>query len=235
MKLEHERFADWDAAYVLGALAPADRREYEEHLAQCDTCSEAVAELAGMPGLLSRVDAADAERLLEEQHDTDPTPVDLLPRMRASMRRRRRRIRLTSIGASVLAAAAIATALVLPATLDQQPQPTVSVALHQVTPSRLSASLTLTAMPWGTQLEMTCTYEYGEPSPGASQPASAARGYALYVTDQSGTATRVASWTAGPGSTVRPTGTVDIPVAQIASVQVRSDATGKVLLSDTLD
>ena len=28
-----DKFAQWDAAYVLGALSPAERREFEEHLA----------------------------------------------------------------------------------------------------------------------------------------------------------------------------------------------------------
>ena len=51
----HDEFATWDAAYVLGALSPTERREFEAHLRECDRCSEAVSELAGMPGILSRV------------------------------------------------------------------------------------------------------------------------------------------------------------------------------------
>ena len=43
----------WDAAYVLGALSEADRGEYEEHLADCMSCREAVAELAGVVPLLT--------------------------------------------------------------------------------------------------------------------------------------------------------------------------------------
>ena len=54
------RYADWDAAYVLGSLSAADRQEYEGHLAQCPSCREAVAELAGMPGLLAQVPAGEA-------------------------------------------------------------------------------------------------------------------------------------------------------------------------------
>lgn len=51
----HDDYADWDAAYVLGALAVAERREYEEHLAGCPACRAAVAELAGLPGLLAQL------------------------------------------------------------------------------------------------------------------------------------------------------------------------------------
>ncbi|OJV81502.1 MAG: hypothetical protein BGO37_06060 [Cellulomonas sp. 73-92] len=51
---EHAAFADWDGAYVLGALAPDERRAYEDHLAGCARCRAAVAELAPLPGLLAR-------------------------------------------------------------------------------------------------------------------------------------------------------------------------------------
>ena len=51
----HDHYADWDAAYVLGALAVPERREYEEHLAGCPACRAAVAELAGLPGLLAQL------------------------------------------------------------------------------------------------------------------------------------------------------------------------------------
>lgn len=50
-----DEYTDWDAAYVLGALAVAERREYEEHLAGCPACRAAVAELAGLPGLLAQL------------------------------------------------------------------------------------------------------------------------------------------------------------------------------------
>jgi hypothetical protein len=50
---EADRYRDWDAAYVLGSLSSTERLEYEEHLAQCPRCSAAVAELAGLPGLLA--------------------------------------------------------------------------------------------------------------------------------------------------------------------------------------
>ncbi|HEY0120031.1 MAG TPA: zf-HC2 domain-containing protein [Cellulomonas sp.] len=56
---EHEAFADWDAAYVLGALSPDDRHAYEDHLAGCERCRAAVAELAPLPGLLARASRPD--------------------------------------------------------------------------------------------------------------------------------------------------------------------------------
>jgi hypothetical protein len=54
-----DKYAHWDAAYVLGSLSETDRREFEAHLDECRTCWDAVAELAGMPALLSLLDLDD--------------------------------------------------------------------------------------------------------------------------------------------------------------------------------
>ena len=51
----HEH-AMWDAAYVLGALSDPDRREFEEHMAGCISCREAVNELTAVSPLLSLLD-----------------------------------------------------------------------------------------------------------------------------------------------------------------------------------
>lgn len=63
-------YAHDDGAYVLGALAPAERAAYERHLGTCQTCRDAVAEIAVLPGLLGRLDPATALELLGvEQSD----------------------------------------------------------------------------------------------------------------------------------------------------------------------
>lgn len=51
-----DRYAMWDAAYVLGSLSAAQRREFETHMARCTACREAVADLSGVPALLSQLD-----------------------------------------------------------------------------------------------------------------------------------------------------------------------------------
>ena len=48
-----DKYAMWDAAYVLGSLSSAERREYEAHLSTCPLCREAVTEISGMPALIS--------------------------------------------------------------------------------------------------------------------------------------------------------------------------------------
>jgi anti-sigma factor RsiW len=52
-----------DGAYVLGALSPAERGEYERHLATCTECRGSVATLAVLPGLLARLDPQRAAAL----------------------------------------------------------------------------------------------------------------------------------------------------------------------------
>ena len=88
-------FAHDDAAYVLGALSPADRLAFERHLETCDACTRSVRSLAGMPGLLDRVDAS----VLENPPDDPPLPSTLLPALNRAVEDRRRR-RHSSVGPS---------------------------------------------------------------------------------------------------------------------------------------
>src|SRR5215204_2981775 len=105
-----DKFAQWDAAYVLGALSPAERREFEEHLASCPSCKAEVSELAAIPGLLAQLSPDDAAMLsmadetLVESAETPALgaaqsdvveqgpPPSLLPKMIKKVRTRRRRI-----------------------------------------------------------------------------------------------------------------------------------------------
>ena len=50
--------------YVVGAIDPADRAVVEAHLAWCVDCREELARLAGLPGQLGSVPAADVTRLI---------------------------------------------------------------------------------------------------------------------------------------------------------------------------
>lgn len=75
-----DEFADWDAAYVLGALSAADRARFEEHLAGCAACRASVAEIAGMPGLLAQVPPAEALALGSDESLAAP-PASLMPEL----------------------------------------------------------------------------------------------------------------------------------------------------------
>jgi hypothetical protein len=219
-------YEDWDASYVLGALSAAERREFESHLRSCDRCSVAVAELAAMPALLARVPREEALVLLEEDRP-DPEPVpDPLPRLVAAVRGARRRRRLWASTAVLGAAAALVAILALPGALARAPE-SVEVQLTAVAETiPLAAEVEVVPEDWGTRLDMTCRYRDGT-LPDSPPP----WGYELSVTDRSGTRTVVSSWEAGPGETVHTTGTVDLDVDQIASLEVRASQSGTVLLT----
>lgn len=223
--MSEDRYAEWDGAYVMGALSPAERHEYEQHLAHCPACAGAVAELGPLPGLLARVDPVDAEALLAgpvPPELADP-PADLLARVIESTRplppwwaRPRARI-----GLAAAAAAVVAAAVAVPLAVRHDDRPAgVDVSLGAVGP--LSADVDLVSRDWGTEVDMTCWYaDEGTPEPD--------RPYALYVLDRAGKAELVSRWHAGPGDTSRTVGSTDLAVADIARLQLRTDS-GTVLL-----
>ena len=233
----HAHYSDWDAAYVLGSLSPAERREFETHLESCERCRASVAELSGLPGLLARLDADRAFELLEQSDDATlaetatipPIPADLVARIqgREAARRSRRRTRLLL---GLAAAAVIATAIALPVSIASAPHPTVSTALSQVVKSPLSAQVELTSVGWGTKVEMSCRYRDID----SGAPETTRWVYALWVVQKNGTATELSSWSAANNSTVNLSAGTSVPVAQIAAVQVRSVRDGKVLLESEL-
>lgn len=66
-------------AYLLGALDPRERFEFEAHLGECDTCRVELVRLAPLPGMLNQISLDDfSEGLppttLEDAHPTAPVP-----------------------------------------------------------------------------------------------------------------------------------------------------------------
>lgn len=96
--------------YVLGAIDPAERAEVDEHLSQCQACRDELAALAGLPAMLSRVPAADVERMGESVTSL-PAPQEPSAELLNSLLRKvagRRRTRMWRGVAAVAAAAVIA-------------------------------------------------------------------------------------------------------------------------------
>jgi len=234
---DHARFAEWDAAYVLGALSPAERREFEEHLDGCAKCRAAVTELSALPGLLGRIDDARAFALLEDaeaESPVEPTaPADLVARIQDRERRDRIRRRI-GMGGALVAAAAIAAvlALVLPPALSPAVQPTFAAELTPTDPSvPVEASIALTSVAWGTRIEMNCGYHPAAPGPdGGYAPVS----YALWVVDRAGAESSLSTWTAAAGGTVSIAADTALALSDIAQVEVRSATGVQVLLRTSL-
>jgi hypothetical protein len=214
---EHEHYADWDGAYVLGVLPPAERAEYERHLDECFLCQDAVADLAPLPGLLGRVDPDTLDAV-----DELP-PADLESRLMAAARPTWWRRTSTRVGLGLAAAAAVAAAVVLPITIGQhEATGHVQLSLHSAVSTPLRAEVALAPEQWGTRVEMTCTYDasgYGS------------RSYALYVVDDAGHRQRVSTWRSAPGDVARTTGSTDLMIGDITRVELRDLASGDVVLS----
>lgn len=229
-------YREWDAAYLLGALSPDERREYEAHLAGCKRCSAEIASLAGLSGILAAVPPEKATQLAAPERSLEPGPPDLLPRLAAGAERIRRRARLRAV-ALIAAAAAVAAAVVWAIPTRSHDGGGV-VAGRDVTmvrvgqPRPLQASAHLVTDPWGTTIEASCSYDLTTRTPGQAPERSFE--YAMFVTDRSGAATKVATWLAIPGTTAKPYATVTMPMDQIAKIDIRSVRSGTVLLQAVL-
>lgn len=212
-----------DAAYVLGALGPEERLEYERHLPGCQSCSQAVQELAGLPGLLAHV----SPEVLETERTDEPVPDTLLPALVREVRRSQHRRRWT---AALVAAAAVVllgvVGAVLATTNGDDGPPTAAPAheMAQIEQTSVWGELSLTPVDWGTRLDLTCSYE--APADGYGGPPV----YTLVVHTRDGVDEQVASWTGLPGEPVHITGATSRTTDEIAYVEVRT-ADGQPVLS----
>jgi Putative zinc-finger len=61
-------------AYLLGALDPADRSEFEDHITDCPVCKAELLRLAPLPGLLQRMSPEEFEAIEAEDETPDWLP-----------------------------------------------------------------------------------------------------------------------------------------------------------------
>jgi hypothetical protein len=224
MRCEH---AEQDGAYVLGALSPAERLDFERHLATCEECARSVRELAGLPGLLSRVDAA----VLEEPSDAaaPPVPDALLTNLVREVSRAQRRRRFITTGlaaAAILAIAALTfAALRSPDTAHPPAAAAHSLVMTPIGDVPVHARLALEPVTWGTKLSLACTYA---PEAGWTT-ASHAPTYSLLVRTRDGRTETVGTWRSVEGRTMRLDAATAAKRSDIASVEVRT-ASGRPIL-----
>jgi hypothetical protein len=228
-------FAHDDGAYVLGALAPAERAAYERHLADCPSCREAVAEVAALPGLLGRLDPAGLERF------PPPAPAagaDRVPALLAEARQRRRRERWATrrryaLTALVAAVVAMLAGLGVPtprpgggAAPTPTPQPSMAAMRPIAGAAPLRAEVRLAGTAWGTEVTMRCGYDRRDGSHEAYT-------FRLVAHGPDGRTEQVASWLAAPGDEVRFTGLTRFTGGELVRLELlRADGT-PVLAYDT--
>jgi hypothetical protein len=253
-------YRDWDAAYVVGMLTPDERRAFERHLTTCPACTAAVAELAGLPGILGKLSTEEAVALLDEPALPTPAEPDLVQHLARSVRRRRARTRRRTIGlvagvGAVLAVAglfagfglgsvglpttplALDTASPTPASTQGpdgggtgSPGDGVARAMAQVEPGFVDAELAITEKGWGTRFDWSCTYGTDR----ASYPGAPAITYDLVVTDAQGTETTVASWSAAGEKAGNLSASTSLPTNELRSVDIRVAGSDRPLVRTTL-
>jgi anti-sigma factor RsiW len=232
-----DEYAMWDAAYVLGSLSSAERREFETHMGGCVSCRQAVNELSGMPALLSQLDRDQVASIAEDdEFDEASLPPDLLPSLLAKVARRRRRSRLMTWTATAAAAAVLVIGVFIGvkdhsltglSTLSTPPQASASVLpMAQVGTAALASTVSVNSQHWGTYIDLKCV---------CLAPVNSHHDtLAMVVVRRDGSHTRLATWVAEPGHTATPAGSIATPVDQIAAVQVVLAENDRVLLERSL-
>lgn len=235
-------YLQWDAAYVLGSLSSADRREFEAHMETCDRCRAAVAELSGLPALLAMFDADDVRALelgeFGDQPEQPPLRPEVLDSVLDKVKWRRRRSRwLTSAGVA-LAAAVLALGLVVAVRPEvfglhtgAQQQPTAaSLEMTKLAPTPINASISLTDFAWGTRVDMACTYGEWSGGDASAQPSR----LGMVVVGRDGSRSEIATWLGLTGATALPSGNTPMRRQDIAAVQLVASDTHEVLLEKEL-
>jgi Putative zinc-finger len=141
--------------YVVGAIDAADRALVDEHLGQCQACRDELAGLAALPAMLSRVPAADLERLglaATGLPDMAEPPTELLNSLlrRVSARRRSRMWRsIAAVAAAAILAAGGATAAVQLARPGAVQVAQRDVASGASASTHVAAVVDYSPTPWG--------------------------------------------------------------------------------------
>jgi hypothetical protein len=224
--------AEWDAAYVLGALSLEDRRTYENYLAANPARAAELTELAGMPGILNALSRDEAVAL------TDLAGVppaqdrsDNVASLAHAAAKRQQRSRRTWLASAVAVAAALAiTGGVVGATVfprSQAPVQTVAMQAMQPTPrGGLTAELAVTEKKWGTELNWACQY--------TKDWSRNVGSYDIVVTTHDGVQSAVGSWKPAGDEATGLSAATSIPKSQIRTVDIRVTGSKEPLAITTL-
>ena len=146
-------------SYVVGALDPDERITVEQHLESCPVCRDELSELAGLPGLLARVDVND---VLEGEPAPPPELLDRLLAAAADENRAARRRRFMVAAAAVAiasAGAAAAAAQIAEGHSTSSPAATahVRVLTGSDATTHVAARISEQAKNWGTAVRVQLT------------------------------------------------------------------------------
>jgi hypothetical protein len=229
--------AEWDAAYVLGALSLEDRRTYENYLAANPARAADLTDLAGMPGILNALSRDEAVALtdLAGAAPSGAPPSQDRPDNVASLAqaaaKRQQKSRRTWLATAVAAAAAlvIAGGVVGATAFSRSPAPVQTVAMQAMQPTPrggLTAELAVTEKKWGTELNWACQYTKDWSRNVAS--------YNIVVTTRDGVQGAVGSWKPAGDEATGLSAATSIPTSQIRTVDIRVTGSNEPLAITTL-
>jgi hypothetical protein len=230
--MTNDNLAEWDAAYVLGALSQDDRRAYENYLLANPARAADLSELAGLPGILNALSHEEAVALIEGAPDaTADRPLDLVPSLAQAAAKRQRRTRRTFFTAAVAAAAAflVAGGVVGATVFSRSTAPVETVAMQAMQPTPrggVTAELAVTEKKWGTELNWACEY--------TKDWSKNVKSYDLVVTTDDGVQTAVGSWSPAGDEASGLSAATSIPTSQIRTVDIRVTGSNEPLAVTTL-
>ncbi len=223
-----DKYREWDAAYVLGALSTDDRREYERHLSGCASCTSSVAEFAGMPGLLMKIDANTAQTLATttENENVFALPLEPIQSLaRAALKRKASLQKRMAAGLAVAASFIMVIGFLVGSQLNSgtnragDPASTVAlgvkVSMVALEKNSMVVDMRMASKRWGTQFSWNCIYGNGEVS--ATKPES----YNLVITDTAGVSTTVASWGQAGTDAKGLVASTGIPISKIKTIEIQ--------------
>lgn len=216
MMADHQPQREALGAYVLGALDPAGRRDVERHLEACRGCTDDLARLSPLPGLLGRVSEQEARA------DLLVPPADLLDgvirRLTAQERRLRTQVRRWRVATVAACLAALVAVVVAVAPWDTGPDRVVVTSDPPPTASTAATGeVAAIAWEWGTTVEL--------------QAADLPRRdrYELWAVAEDGRRERAGTWGTTTSGAARVRGASSIARSDLARVEV-TDPEGRVLM-----
>jgi anti-sigma-K factor RskA len=205
--------------YVVGAIDPAERTLVDIHLSTCPDCREELAGLAGLPALLGRVPASDAERLIlhsAEVKDLEEPPAEMLNSLirRVAERRAVRRWRTLAAAAAAvviaLAGGAAGARIIAPSAHPiAGHQEAVAEVVTATNPrTHVSAIVSYTAKSWGTRMDVWVA--------GIKDGTSCE----VWAVNASGQRWQAGSWTVPGGPEPGYPASVSLPASQLRSFEI---------------
>jgi len=221
--------AEWDAAYLLGALDPEDRRTYENYLASNPERNSEFAELAPMPDILDLLSPEEALALtdLAGTPPAEDRSDNVASFSAASAKRQRRSGRAVAVVVAAAAALAIIGGVV-GATVFPRTTAVQTLAMAPMQPGSrpgLTAELAVTEKKWGTELNWACEY--------TKDWSRDVESYDIVVTTRQGAQVTVGSWRPAGDEATGLAASTSIPTPEIRSVDIRVSGTDQPLAVTT--